>query len=63
MRNKVRVYDRDSGCYGSVLLQDFKDDKLAEIVVEFHRDRSTKKGETPRYEVYDIRMVKKSNLK
>jgi hypothetical protein len=63
MRNKTRVYDRDSGCYGTVLLQDFKDDKLAEIVVEFHRDRSTKKGDTPRYELFDIRVVKKSNLK
>ena len=39
MRNKVRVYDRDSGSYGTVLSQELKDDKLAEITVEFHRDR------------------------
>jgi len=63
MRNKVRVYDKDSRCYCTALLQDIQDDKLAEIVVEFHRDRSTKKGETPNYEVYDIRVVKKVNLK
>lgn len=63
MRNKTRVYDRNSGCYGTVLSQDFNDNELAEIVVEFYRDRSTKKGETPRYELYDIRVVKKSNLK
>jgi hypothetical protein len=63
MINKVRVYDRDSKSYGTVLSQDLKDDKLAEIVVEFHRDRSIKKGETPRYELFDIKMVKKVNLK
>jgi len=62
MRNKVRVYDRDSGCYGTVLLQDLKNDKLAEITVEFHKDKSPK-GETPRYELADIRVVKKVNLK
>lgn len=63
MINKVRVYDRDSKSYGTVLSQDLKDDKLAEIVVEFHKDRSIKKGETPRYELFDIKMVKKVNLK
>jgi hypothetical protein len=63
MRNKVRVYDKDSARYGTALLQDLKDDKLAEIVVEFHKDRSTKKGETPIYELADIKVVKKVNLK
>ena len=63
MRNKVRVYDRDSGSYGTVLSQELNDDKLAEITVEFHRDRSIKKGDTPKYELFDIRMVKKVNLK
>jgi hypothetical protein len=61
MRNKVRVFVKGWISYGTVLLEDLKDVK-PEISVEFHRDKSPK-GETPNYELVNIRVIKKSNLK
>jgi hypothetical protein len=63
MIDKARVYVKSFGSYGDVSLEELKDDKLATVTVHFYKDRSAKKGDMPRYELADIKVVKKVNLK
>jgi hypothetical protein len=63
MRDKARVYVEEFGSYGDVSLEELKDDKVATVTVHFYKDRSSKKGDMPRYELTDIKVVKKINLK
>jgi hypothetical protein len=63
MENKVRVFDKDNARYGFASVQEFNDDDLAAIKVEFYRNKSSRKGDVPKYELATIQVIKKSNLK
>ena len=62
MEKKVRIFDVETACYGVASAEDFKNDKLAVITVEFYKNKS-QKGEEPRYKLVNIRGVKRVNLK
>ena len=63
MENKVRVFDKSDARYGFASVDELNNDDTATITVEFYRDKSSKKGDEPKYVLADIRVIKKSNLK
>jgi hypothetical protein len=62
MEKKVRVFDIENGRYGVALAEEFKNNNLAVITVEFYKDKSDK-GDAPKYELVNIRGIKRTNLK
>jgi hypothetical protein len=62
MEKKVRVFDVENACYGVASAEEFKDNNLAVITVEFYKNKS-QKDEEPKYKLVSIRGVRKSNLK
>jgi hypothetical protein len=63
MENKVRVFDKNDARYGFASVDELNNDDTATITVEFYRDKSSKKGDEPKYVLADIKVIKKSNLK
>jgi hypothetical protein len=63
MRDKVRVFDKGDARYGFASAEEFKDDNLATITVEFYRNKSSKKEDAPKYVLAEIKVINKSNLK
>ncbi len=62
MEKKVRVFDVENACYGVASADEFKNNNLAVITVEFYTNKS-ERGDEPRYKLVNIRGVKKVNLK
>lgn len=62
MKKTKRVYAKEFGSYGVVSLDEFNNDKLATISVEFYKNRSLIK-EAPDYKLASIEVINKINLK